>query len=45
VELWGWFQEWSEVGKADIKRRDHLIQMGMGKRKKRAKKPPTDGEK
>lgn len=27
-----------------IERRDHLIQMEMGKRKKRAKKPLTGGE-
>jgi hypothetical protein len=33
--LWGWMNEWSEVAKAVIKRRDHLINMGLAKRKSR----------
>ena len=33
--LWGWFNEWAEVAKAEIKRRDYLIQLGFAKRKKR----------
>jgi hypothetical protein len=43
--LWGWLNEWSEVAKVLIKRRDFLIQLGFAKRKKRAKGAPTgEGE-
>ena len=42
--LWGWLNEWSEVAKADIRRRDFLILLGLAKRKKRhAESPPTAG--
>lgn len=33
VALWAFWTEWSEVAKVDIKRRDHLIQLGLAKRK------------
>ncbi len=33
VALWAFWTEWSEVAKADIKRRDHLIHLGLAKRK------------
>lgn len=33
VELYTWYVEWREVAKADIKRRDHLIQLGIAQRK------------
>ena len=33
VALWAFWTEWSECAKADIKRRDHLIQLGLAKRK------------
>lgn len=32
-ELRAWYDEWSEVARAVVKRRDHLIQMGLAKRK------------
>lgn len=41
IALWAFCMEWSEVAKADIKRRDHLIQLGLGKRKT-AKKGQKD---
>jgi hypothetical protein len=45
IALRKWYVEWSEIAKADIKRRDHLIQLGLAKRKPRAKKgPPGTGE-
>ncbi len=37
LALWAFYAEWSEIARADIKRRDHLIQLGMAKRK--VKKP------
>jgi len=37
IELWTFYAEWSEIARADIKRRDYLIQLGMAKRKVRAK--------
>jgi hypothetical protein len=33
--LWGWFNEWSEIARTEIKRRDHLILLGLAKRKPR----------
>ena len=35
--------EWSEVARADIRRRDLLIQLGLAKRKKRNADSPTVG--
>ncbi len=44
IELWLLFHEWSEVAKADITRRDHLILLGLGKRKvKKGPKPANKG--
>lgn len=37
VALWAFWTEWSEIAKTDIKRRDHLIQLGLAKRKTSAK--------
>lgn len=37
IELWTFYAEWTEIARADIKRRDYLIQLGMAKRKVRAK--------
>jgi hypothetical protein len=42
VELYGWFQEWSTVARKLIKRRDHLIKLGIAKRRQ-AKEPADDG--
>lgn len=33
IALWGFVTEWSEIAKTVIKRRDHLIQLGLAKRK------------
>ncbi|MEP7126395.1 MAG: hypothetical protein ABJE95_36025 [Byssovorax sp.] len=33
VAVYAWYAEWREVAKADIKRRDHLIQLGVAQRK------------
>jgi hypothetical protein len=39
--LWGWLNEWSEVARTIIQRRDYLIQLGLAKRKTR--KGPKGG--
>lgn len=31
--LRAWYEEWSEMARAGVKRRDHLIQLGLAKRK------------
>lgn len=33
-----WYEEWSEMARAAVKRRDHLIQLGLAKRKTPKKK-------
>ncbi len=38
-ELRGWFEEWTQVARAAIKRRDHLIRLGLAERR-----PPTKNE-
>ncbi len=38
VALYNFFAEWSEIARADIKRRDYLIQLGMANRKVGKKK-------
>jgi hypothetical protein len=45
VELYTWYVEWREVAKADIKRRDHLIQLGIAQRKAPKKAAPAPGGK
>lgn len=43
VELRAWFEEWSEIGRIAIKRKDLLIRMGLAQRKaKAAKGDPLD---
>lgn len=37
LKLHAWYGEWSEVARAVIKRRDHLIRLGLAKRKKTAR--------
>lgn len=44
IELWRLFMEWSEIARADIKRRDHLIQLGLAKRKEGKKKEQPEAE-
>jgi hypothetical protein len=45
IALWRWFSEWSEIARADIKRRDWLIQLGLAKRKARKKADGEGGDK
>ncbi len=43
VELRAWFEEWSEIARLEIKRKDLLIRMGLAQRKTRgAKEEPVD---
>lgn len=44
LKLHGWYGEWSEVARAVVKRRDHLIRLGLAKRKKAAKGEPAKAE-
>lgn len=44
LKLHAWYGEWSEVARAVIKRRDHLIRLGLAKRKKTAKGEPGPKE-
>ncbi len=37
LELHGWYTEWADTARAVITRRDHLISLGLAKRKKPAK--------
>ncbi len=37
LELHAWYKDWSETARAVIKRRDHLLQLGLIKRKRRAR--------
>lgn len=39
VALRGWYDDWSETARAVITRRDHLISLGLAKRKKKEKAP------
>lgn len=43
IALRAWHDEWSEIARAAIKRRDHLVLLGLAKRKATAKKasPPA----
>ncbi len=38
--LRAWYEDWSETARAVITRRDHLIRLGLAKRKKAAKRSP-----
>lgn len=44
LKLHAWYGEWSEVARAVIKRRDHLIRLGLAKRKKTPKSTPGTPE-
>ncbi len=35
IAVWYYYNEWSEIAKQDIKRRDYLIQLGLAKRSKK----------
>ncbi|MCC6554459.1 MAG: hypothetical protein IT372_15885 [Polyangiaceae bacterium] len=44
IDLYAFYNEWSEIARADIKRRDHLIQLGLAKRKVGKKKAAKKDE-
>ena len=44
VALYNFFAEWSEIARADIKRRDYLIQLGMANRKVGKKNKKEEAE-
>ncbi|MDI3283222.1 hypothetical protein [Polyangium sp. 15x6] len=44
VTLRAWFDDWSETARTAITRRDHLIRLGLAKRKKAAKRAEGDEE-
>ncbi|MEI7894082.1 MAG: hypothetical protein WCI05_13390 [Myxococcales bacterium] len=39
VALRAWFEEWSEIARASVKRRDYLILLGLAKRKRKGATP------
>ncbi len=39
LKLRAWYAEWSEIARASIKRRDHLIALGLARRKSGDKTP------
>jgi hypothetical protein len=39
IELYGWYKDWSTVAHVAIKRRDYLISLGLGERKKKKTEP------
>lgn len=39
--LRGWFEEWTTTARAVLSRRDHLIRLGLAKRKAPAPRPPA----
>lgn len=41
VELYHWYKDWSETAKAVVKKRAHLITLGLARRKSPTKKAPT----
>jgi hypothetical protein len=43
LELYGWLNEWSTVAKSLVKRRDHLIRLGLAKRRA-TKAQPSESE-
>ena len=42
VALRAWYEEWSDIARSVVKRRDHLIRMGLAKRKAPEKKGKGD---
>jgi len=41
LDLYKFFDEWSEIARTEITRRDHLINLGLGKRKPRRPAAPA----
>jgi len=42
IALRAWFDDWSETARAAITRRDHLIRLGLAKRKTKTKTPTAE---
>jgi len=42
IDVYAWVQDWTESARAVITRRDHLIRLGIGKRRVRAATAPVD---
>jgi hypothetical protein len=42
LDLYGWFQEWSELARDEIPRRDYLIRLGLAQRRSRVQKITGD---
>lgn len=43
LPLRAWYEEWSEIARARISRKDYLIRLGLAQRKKPKKEPPPAG--
>jgi hypothetical protein len=39
-DLRAWYKDWAETARAVITRRDHLLLMGLGKRRSRGEEEP-----
>lgn len=44
VALREWFEEWSEIARACVSRRDSLIRMGLARRRSRSTTETEDAE-
>jgi hypothetical protein len=44
IDLYAWFKDWSETARAVVKKRAHLITLGLAKRKSPSRKAPTEQE-
>jgi hypothetical protein len=44
IALRMWYEEWAEIAKTTIKRRSHLIRLGLASRRKKASPPATDNQ-
>lgn len=43
-DLWIWYEEWSEIARVEVKRRDRLIQLGLAQRKAPGKEEEEEPE-
>ena len=44
TDLYAWFKDWSETARAVVKKRAHLITLGLAKRKSPSRKAPAEPE-
>jgi hypothetical protein len=42
IDVYAWVQDWTDSARSVITRRDHLIRLGIGKRRSRAVAPVVD---